>query len=50
MITKIKSFALWTYVINDFNGEGIIGAFYEKELKKKLTKVIERKGDTLYVK
>ena len=24
----------WTYVINDLNGEEIIGSFYEKELQK----------------
>ena len=24
----------WTYVINDLNGEEIIGTFYEKELHK----------------
>ena len=24
----------WTYVINDLNGEEIIGAFYDKELQK----------------
>ena len=24
----------WTYVINDLNGEEIIGTFYEKELQK----------------
>ena len=42
--------------INDLNGEEIIGAFYEKELQKtnqrefRIKKVIERKGDKLYVK
>ena len=45
-----------TYVINDVIGEKIIGAFYEKELKKtnqqefRIEKVIKRKGDKLYVK
>ena len=44
------------YVINDLNGEEIIGAFYEKELQKtnqqefRIEKVIKRKGDKLYVK
>ena len=39
-----------------FNGEEIIGTFYEKELQKtnqkefKIEKVIKRKGDKLYVK
>ena len=45
-----------TYVINDLNGEEIIGAFHEKQLQKtnqeefRIEKVIRRKGDKLYVK
>ena len=56
MIKKVKNTVLWTYVINDFNGEEIIGTFYEKELRKtnqkkcRIEKVIKRKGDKLYVK
>ena len=44
------------HVINDLNGEEIIGTFYGKELKKtnqqefRTEKVIRRKGDKLYVK
>ena len=34
MINKIKNTFPWTYVINDLNGEEIIGTFYEKELQK----------------
>ena len=34
MINKIKNTVPWTYVINDLNGEEIIGTFYEKELQK----------------
>ena len=34
VIKKIKSTISWTYVINDLNGEEIIGTFYEKELQK----------------
>ena len=34
VIKKIKNTAPWTYVINDLNGEEIIGTFYEKELQK----------------
>ena len=47
---------LWTYVINDLNGEEIVGTFYGKELQKtnqkefKIEKIIKRKGDKLYVK
>ena len=43
-------------LINDLNGEEIIGTFYEKELQKtnqeefRIEKVIRRKGDKLYVK
>ena len=56
VISKIKNTVPWTYVINDLNGEEIIGTFYEKELQKtnqqefRIEKVIKRKGDELYVK
>ena len=56
IIKKIKNTVPWTYVINDLNGEEIIGTFYEKELQKtnqkefRIEKVIKRKGDKLYVK
>ena len=46
----------WTYVINDLNGEEIVGTFYENELQKtnqnksRIKKIIKRKGDKLYVK
>ena len=56
VIIKIKNTVPWTYVINDLNGEEIIGTFYEKELQKtnqqefRIEKVIKRKGDKLYVK
>ena len=55
MIKKVKNTVPWTYVINDLNGEEIIGTFYEKELQKtnqqefRTEKVIKKKGDTLYV-
>ena len=32
IISEIKNTVPWTYVINDLNGEEIIGTFYEKEL------------------
>ena len=56
VIKKVKNTVPWTYVINDLNGEEIIGTFYEKELQKtnqqefRIEKVIKRKGDKLYVK
>ena len=55
-ISKITNTVPWTYVINDLNGEEVIGIFYEKELQKtnqkefRIKKVIKRKGDKLYVK
>ena len=30
VIKKVKNTVPWTYVINDLNGEEIIGTFYEK--------------------
>ena len=56
VIKKVKNTVPWTYVINDLNGEEIIGTFYEKELQKtnqqefRIEKVIKRKGDKLYAK
>ena len=56
LLAKIKSTVPWTYVINDLNGQEIIGTFYEKELQKTnqqeftIDKLIKRKGDKLYVK
>ena len=56
IISKIKNTIPWTYVINNLNGEEIIGAFYEKELQKinqkefRIEKVIKREGNKLYVK
>ena len=31
VIKEIKNKVPWTYVINDFNGEEIVGTFYEKK-------------------
>ena len=56
VIKKVKTTAPWTYVIDDLNGEEIIGTFYEKELQKmnqeefRIEKVIKRKGNKIYVK
>ena len=56
VIEKVKNTVPWTYVINDLNGEEIIGKFYEKKLQKtnqrefRIEKVIKRNGDKLYVK
>ena len=56
VIEKVKNTVTWTYVISDFNGEEIVGMFYENELQKtnkkefRIEKVIKRKGNKLYVK
>ena len=56
IIKKIQNTVPWTYVINDVNGEEIIGTFYENELQKtnqkdfRIEKVLEKKGDKSYVK
>ena len=33
IIKRIKNSVPWTYVINDLNGEEIVGTFYENELQ-----------------
>ena len=48
----------WTYVINDLNGNEIVGTFYQKVLQKKknnkeefrIENAIKRKDDKLYPK
>ena len=56
VIISVKNTVPWTYVINDQNGEQIIGTFYEKELQKtkkqefRIEKAIKKKGNKLYVK
>ena len=54
IIKKIKNTVPWTYVINDLNGEEIIGTIFENELRKtnqkefRIEKEIKRKSDKLY--
>ena len=56
VIKEIKNTVPRTYVMNDPNGEEIIGTFYEKELQKidqqefRIEKVIKKKRNKLYVK
>ena len=56
IIKKIKNTVPWTYVLNELNGEEIIGSFYENELQKtnqkefRIEKILKKKGDKLYVK
>ena len=54
-MSRIKNTVPWTYVINDLNGEKILGTFYEKELQKtnqkefRMEKVIKRRGKKLCI-
>ena len=56
LIKEIKNTVPWTYVINDLNGEEIVGTLYEREFQKKnqekfrMEKVIKKKGNGPYVK
>ena len=56
MIEEIKNTVPFTYVINDLNGEEIIGTFYEKELQKtnqekfRIEKLTKKEGNKLYAK
>ena len=56
IIKKIKNTVPWTYVLNDLNGEEIIGTFYGNELQGtsqkefRIEKVLKKKGEQLYVK
>ena len=53
VIKKVKNTVPWSSVINNLNGDEIIGTFYEKELQKtnqqefRIEKVIKRTGDKL---
>ena len=56
VIKKVKNTVPLTYVVNDLNGDEVVGTFFEKELQKtnqqgfRIEKVIKRKGDKLYIK
>ena len=41
VVSKIKNSIPWTYVINDLNGEEIIGKFYEKNYKRLIKKNLQ---------
>ena len=46
VIKKVKNIVPWTYVINDRNGEEIVGTFNKKELRKTNQKrVYKRKSN-----
>ena len=56
LLKKIENAVRCTYIINNLNGEEIVGSFYEKDLQNtnqkefRIEKVIKRKGNILYVK
>ena len=56
VISKTKNTVPWANVINDLNGEEVIGSFYEKILQKtnqkefRIEKILKKKCDKLYVK
>ena len=56
VIKKVRNTVPCAYVLNDLNGEKIVGRFYEKELQKtnqekfRIEKVIKKKVNKLYVK
>ena len=56
VVSKVKNTVPSTYLINDLNGEEIIGTFHERKIQKtnqkefRIEKVIKIKGDKLYVK
>ena len=56
VVKKVKNTVLWTQVISDFNGQGIIEMFYKRILQNtnqdqfRVEKVIKRKDDKAYVK
>ena len=55
VIKKVDNAFPWTYVINDLNGDEIIGTFYEEKIQKtnqeelRREKAIKKKGDKFYV-
>ena len=56
VIKKVKNAVPWTYVVNDLDGEEIVGTFYEKEWQEtnqeefRIEKLMKRKENELYVK
>ena len=37
LIKKVKNTMPWTYIIENLNGEEIVGMFYKKELQQKIS-------------
>ena len=55
-VLVVRNTVLWTYIINDLNGEEIALTFHKKEspktnqIKFRIEKVIRKKGNKLYLK
>ena len=42
-LKKVKNTVPWTYVIDDLNGEEIVGTFYKTKSKKQIKKNLQLK-------
>ena len=55
-IKKVNSTVSWTFIINDCNGDEVVGMFYKKELQKtnqkefRIKNIIKKKEGKLFVK
>ena len=45
VVKKVKNIVPWTYVINNLNGEEIVGKFYKNELPETNQKQLELKSN-----
>ena len=45
MIKKLKNTVLWTYVINDLNGEKLLEHYSKNNFKKQIKKNLELKSN-----
>ena len=50
VIKKVKNIVPWSYIIEDLNGEEIVGIVGTNQKDFRTEKVIKKKGDKLYVK
>ena len=50
VIKKAKNIVPWSYIIEDLNGEEIVGIVGTNQKDFRTEKVIKKKGDKLYVK
>ena len=42
-ISRVKKTVPWIYVVNDLNGEEIVGTFYERNCKRQIKRNLEQK-------